>query len=74
MRNLVDWPFLPLNRLTVRDYRRIFRECGLKIVLEKGDACVSWKGKLFGLASRIPGLDRYFTLAMHYVLDHPARA
>ena len=69
VRNTVDWPFLSLNKLTVSDYRRLFRESGMKIVYERRNANFSLPAKVFGVIGKLPVLERYFTLNMFVILE-----
>jgi SAM-dependent methyltransferase len=69
VRDTVDWPFLALNKLSVADYRRLFRESGMKIVYERRNANFSLPAKAFGLIGKLPVLERYFTLNMFVILE-----
>ena len=69
VRNTIEWPFLSLNKLTVHDYRRLFRESGMKIIYERRNANFSLPAKAFGLLGKLPVLDRYCTLNMFVILQ-----
>src|SRR5262249_36226322 len=65
VRDTTDWPFLTLNRKTVGEFRRLFRDCGLRTVYAKCNANERWKGHICALIGRLPLLDKYFTLNMY---------
>jgi len=69
VRSTADWPFLSLNKLSVGEYRRLFRESGMKIRYEKRNANFSLPAKAFGLLGKVPVLDRYCTLNMFVILQ-----
>ena len=69
VRSTADWPFLSLNKLSVGEYRRLFRESGMKIRYEKRNANFSLPAKAFGLLGKVPVLDRYCTLNMFVILE-----
>lgn len=69
VRSTVDWPFLCLNQKTAADFRRLFRDSNMRIVTSKSNANFGWRGKLLGSLSKIPILDRYFTVGLYYILE-----
>jgi SAM-dependent methyltransferase len=71
----VDWPYLPLNQATVADFRRHFRDSGMKLVYERTNVNRSLLGRAFGLLGRVPGLDKYCTLNMYVIAENqPVRS
>ena len=69
VKSTIEWPFLSLNKLTVHDYRRLFRDSGMKIIYERRNANFSLPAKAFGLLGKLPVLDRYCTLNMFVILE-----
>jgi SAM-dependent methyltransferase len=69
VQSTTDWPFLTLNRKTVGEFRRLFRDCQMRTVYARCNANERWKGHLVGLIGRLPLLDKYFTLNMYYILE-----
>jgi len=69
VRSTTDWPFLALNQKTAADFRRMFRDSGLRTVQGRSNANFSWKGRLFGAVGKLPFIGRYFTLGLYYILE-----
>lgn len=69
VQSTIDWPFLHLNRATAADFRAMFRESKLRVVVGVTNANESRKGRLLGLLSKVPVLDKYFTVGLYYVLE-----
>jgi len=67
--NTFDWPFLALNQVTARQFRRLFEESGMRVVSCRSNVNYSLAGRLFGLVGRIPILEKYFTLNMYTILQ-----
>lgn len=67
-----DWPYLDLNRLALADYRRIFGECGMRIVCLRSNQVRSLKARALSALAHFPGLSKFFTVNM-YVVFEPAQ-
>lgn len=60
---------LGLNALSLADYLRIFRSCGLKIVTLQVNASTRFVSRLFSSIGRIPGFEEYFSHNIYCVLE-----
>jgi SAM-dependent methyltransferase len=71
VRSTTDWPFQTLNKKTVQDYLRFFRNCGMRVILERRNTSFRLMGKLGAAVARLPVLERYLTRYMYYMLEKP---
>jgi SAM-dependent methyltransferase len=65
----VDWPYLDLNRHTVDEFERMFRESGMHVLDIRKNYVKSLAGRLFAQAAKLPLLSRYCTLNVYVVLQ-----
>jgi SAM-dependent methyltransferase len=68
VKNLTDWHFLTLNKLTPAEYRNLFAQSGLTIECCRMDVAFSRIGKLFARFRKIPFLEKYFTVLVCCIL------
>ena len=66
--SLANWPFAALNELTIADFKKKFRDSGLKIEIFRSNVGYSPVAKIFGLFSKLPFMDKYFTHNLYCVL------
>jgi SAM-dependent methyltransferase len=71
VRSTMDWPFQTLNKKTVRDYLQFFRNCDMRVILERRNTSFRLMGKLGAAVGRLPVLERYLTRYMYYMLERP---
>ena len=71
--NFSDWQFLVLNELTVSDFKRIFQESGLRILVVRANVGYSPIAKIFALIGRFPPLAKYFTQNIFCILEKWAK-
>jgi|GEM_PF-523487 len=69
VKDFLNWHFLSLNQLTVADFRKIFYDSGFQVLMFQTNVYNSWKVKLFDLISKIPFLEKYFTLNILCILQ-----
>lgn len=67
-RSLAD---LGLNGYTVEDFRRVFRECGARVVSLRENQHERALARAVSGLRRVPGLERYLTWNMYCVLEKP---
>lgn len=65
----VDWPYLNLNRHTVDEFERMFRESGMRVIDVRKNYVKSLAGRLFAQAAKLPMLSRYCTLNLYVTLQ-----
>lgn len=67
-----DWAYMDLNKLTIRDYQRLFAKSGLEVRHFDTNVAYSALGKTVRLASRLtPFLRKYLTFNISAVLALP---
>jgi SAM-dependent methyltransferase len=71
VRSTADWPFLTLNKKTVREYHRFFQNCSMRVILERRNTSFRLVGKIGAAVGRLPILSRYLTRYMYYILQKP---
>jgi 2-polyprenyl-3-methyl-5-hydroxy-6-metoxy-1,4-benzoquinol methylase len=60
---------LGLNKMSLADYRRVFRESGLSIIRFRVNQSTSIMSKLFSLVRRVPPLEEYFSHNVYCILQ-----
>ncbi|MBV8381435.1 MAG: class I SAM-dependent methyltransferase [Planctomycetaceae bacterium] len=68
--NMYDWHFLSLNKLTVAEFRALFRDSGLWVRYLRTNVAYSLIGRLFGLFGRIRFIEKYFTHNLFCILEN----
>jgi len=66
--NLEDWPFAGLNELTIAEFKQKFQDSGLTIEVFRCNVGYSLIAKIFGLFSKLPFLEKYFTYNLFCIL------
>ena len=60
---------LGLNKLSLKEYKKIFNESGLKVIYFKTNESKNILAKLFKIVSKIPFLEEFFTYHLHAILE-----
>jgi SAM-dependent methyltransferase len=68
-KDMIDWPYDPLNEKTAAEFDRLFRASGLHVRVFLTNANMSWKGKSFGSLAGLPFVGKYFTLGIYSILE-----
>lgn len=58
-----------LNQLTVHDFKRLFRQSGLKMIFYKVNLSERKLITLFNIMRKVPFLEKYFTYSMYCILE-----
>lgn len=69
IRDTVDWPYLVLNQLTVRQFRELFAQSGMKVVTIRQATHRSFAGCLLDALARLPMLETYLSAGLYVVLE-----
>ena len=68
-KNISSMYDLDLNKMSVSDFRRVFRESGLTIVDFSVNQSTSLKSKISSAFCKVPFLENYFTHNIYCILE-----